>query len=268
MEDLTKRLSRPFFVSANEANAQQELAAHILVTNIIDVATEHANRLHIGNPDMEELNGGWVLSRLTVEMERWPEVNTKYWLETWVETYNRYFSERSFRIYNREGETLGYARTVWMIIDTSTHTNLGLSHLPLSEALIDGEVAPIERQKRQCPVVTGEEAQTRESRKPCLTATLPPVKYRFKYCDIDFYRHVNTVRYVMLLQNQYSLEDMDANRLKRMELMFMREAHYGMTVDIMQCRPADSRTATFTLCEEDNHETPLLFARMTLTPRQ
>lgn len=65
-----KRLERKFFVSANEANAQRELAAHILVTNIIDVATEHANQLRIGNPDMVSVNGGWVLSRLTIEMQK------------------------------------------------------------------------------------------------------------------------------------------------------------------------------------------------------
>lgn len=149
-----------------------------------------------------------------------------------------------------------------MIIDTLTHQNLGLSHLPLDESLIEGVAAPIERQKRQCPILTIDEMASWQSRKPCLQATMAPVKYRFKYCDIDFYRHVNTVRYVMLLLNQYSLEEMDVTRLQRMELMFMHEAHYGMMVDIMQNRVDGSDTTTFTLCKEGEHTSPLLFARM------
>ena len=120
---MEKRFSQQFFVSANEANAQGELSAHILVTNIIDVATRHANALHIGNPDMTDTDGGWVLSRLTIEMSEWPKVNTHYRLTTWIESYNRHFSERAFRIDDVDGNTLGYSRTIWMVIDTKTRTS-------------------------------------------------------------------------------------------------------------------------------------------------
>ena len=255
---MEKTLSEEYFVSANEANAQRELAAHILVSNIIDTATAHANALHIGNPDMEETGGGWVLSRLTIEMERWPKVNESYRLTTWIESYNRRFSERAFRVEDCRGETIGYARTVWMVIDTATHRSLGLSHLPLAEEYIDGSRAPIERQARQAPIfAAGEECPA-----AALTATADTRGYTFRYCDIDFYRHVNTVRYIVLLLNQFTLEQMDSSRLRRLELSFMQEAVYGMTVDIMRHDHEDGGGATFTLCPQGDHAHPLLFARL------
>lgn len=260
---MEKRFSQQFFVSANEANAQGELSAHILVTNIIDVATRHANALHIGNPDMTDTDGGWVLSRLTIEMSEWPKVNTHYRLTTWIESYNRHFSERAFRIDDADGNTLGYSRTIWMVIDTKTHTNLGLSHLSLDPSLLDGEAVPIARQTRHIPILTADDAPTQ---RPSLTATEGVRKYRFKYCDIDFYRHVNTVRYVVLLLNQFSLSLMDASQVHRLELSFMHEARYDMVVDILCHRDADAYT--FTLSEPSTHSAPLLFARIALTARR
>lgn len=259
--EMQPTMDKTFFVSANEANAQGVLAVPILVTNIIDIATAHANSLHIGNPDMEDKSGGWVLSRLTVEMERWPAVNEEYTLSTWIESYNRHFSLRAFRIDDCRGNTIGYARSVWMIIHTETHRNLGLSHLPISDAFIDGTPVPIDKQERHRPILPAGQAADEPSALPAATN---PAKYRFKYCDIDFYRHVNTVRYIVLLLNQFSLEQMDAATVGRMELSFMHEAVYGMTVDIMEAETADPRMRTFTLCEEGKHREPLLFARIIL----
>lgn len=256
---MDKRLKQTFFVSANEANAQGVLGLPVLVTNIIDIATRHANALHIGNPDMTHSGGGWVLSRLTVEMQHWPEVNTEYSLTTWVESWNRHFSERSFAITDADGKICGYARTIWMVIDTVTHRNLGLSHLSLPADMIDGSDVPVERQTRHVPLLTPSDPTTQRQ---WIAATEPVRHYRFKYCDIDYYRHVNTVRYVMLLLNQFSLEEMDAHHLRRLELSFMREARYDMTVDIL-CHRQET-TSTFTLCEQDDHLSPLLFARITL----
>lgn len=251
--------TKSFFVSANEANAQQLLSPTVLTTNIIDIATAHANSLRVGNPDMADIGGGWVLSRLTIEMTRWPAADSEYSLTTWIESINRHFSERCFRIDDAEGNILGYARTVWMIIDRKHHVNLGLSHFDLSSLPVTGEGVPITRQGRHRPIVNDTDAVKNSIRALC-----NPVKYTFKYCDIDFYRHVNTVRYLVLLLNQFTLEQMDSHRLYRLEFSFMHEARYGMTVDIMRGESETPDTYIFTLCEENRHTAPLLFAKISL----
>ena len=48
------------------------MSVPVLVSKIIDVATAHANALGIGNPSMVEMRAGWILSRVSVEMVRWP----------------------------------------------------------------------------------------------------------------------------------------------------------------------------------------------------
>lgn len=254
-----------YFISANEGNAQGELGMQHLVGAIIDIATHHANALHIGNPDMRELEGGWVLSRLTIEMDRYPRVNEKYRLSTWVESFNRRFSERNFRIEDERGNILGYASSIWMIIHTETHEPLALSHFHLDESLICGEPVPIPRSGRHRPIF---EAAELDKPATALVANAPVAKYRFKYCDVDYYRHVNTVRYIVLLLNQYDLGLMDRMYVRRFELSFMREGAYGMTTDILRYYPGENvADSYFALAPEGVHGEPLLFARILLMER-
>ena len=121
-----KVYSQAFFLSAGEVNAEAELSLPLLTAKIIDIATAHANSLGIGNPSMEERGAGWVLSRLTIEMTRYPRVNENYTLSTWVESWNRHFSVRCFCISDPEGKPMGYARSIWMVMNTRTRDNEGL----------------------------------------------------------------------------------------------------------------------------------------------
>lgn len=247
-------LSQQFFLSAGEVNAEAELSLPLLTAKIIDIATAHANSLGIGNPNMQHLGFGWVLSRLTVEMSSYPKVNESYTLHTWVESWNRHFSVRCFRIDDCDGNKIGYARSIWMVMDTRTHDNAGLSHLHLDEK----EITPEE----PCPI-------PRQERHRHIEAKEGDRKYRFKYCDIDFYRHVNTVRYVSLLLNGFELEDLDANMVRRLELSFLHEGRYGSEVDIRRIEESDGNERRYAyMIYDPEAQREVLYARIALSPRR
>lgn len=252
-------LTQHFFCSAAEANAEQELSLPILATKIIDIATAHANSLNIGNPDMQHLNAGWILSRLTIEMKRFPKVNENYSISTWVESWNRHFSVRDFSFSDEEGNISGYARSVWMILNTKDRVNIGLSHLSLPQKMILGNPVPIAPQTKHFRILNPETEATVSSKD--LIANHPAFKYRFKYTDIDYYRHVNTVRYIVLLLNRFSLQDFDNTFPARFELSFLHEAVYDQLVEILRHdNPENSLASSFSIIDAEN-KTPLLFAR-------
>lgn len=257
---MTPVFSQTFFNSANESNPEGELALNILVSNIIEIATAHANSLGIGNPSMQHLGAGWVLSRLSVEMTAYPPCNTEYKLFTWIESFNRHFSVRCFRVEDMEGRVYGYARSVWMVLDMKKHENFGLSHLSLPEGMIPRIDCPIPQQAKHVEILPFGESKEGHSHS-AIEATHDDVSYTFKYNDIDFYRHVNTVRYLTLLLNQFTLQEFDANFVHRLELSFLREGSYGMTVSI---RRSDS---SFSVVDPST-SSPLIYARLLLSPRQ
>lgn len=203
-------LSREFMVKPSECNAAGKLPLTLLVAQMIDVATDHANELGIGFLALEPMGAGWVLSRLSVEMVRWPANGERYKLSTWIESYNAHYSERCFSVVTNEGETLGYGRTIWMIIDLSSHKSLGTAGTIMPAEMIAGLPCPIPRMDRQRTVEFTKETE-----------------YEFQYMDIDYYRHVNTVKYIALLLNQFALRDFDENFISRFDIAFAREAKYG-----------------------------------------
>lgn len=244
-------ITRSFYLSAAECNAQQEMSLPLLTQKLIDVATEHANILGIGNPSMPSPDMGWVLSRLTVEMNRYPHENTDYSITTWVEDWNRHFSRRAFSISDSEGNNIGYARSIWMVLNTSDRSNAGLSGLKFNPEWISDRECPIPMQEKHLRIESGEDCPA----------------YRFKYCDIDFYRHVNTVRYIDLLLNQFDMQTYDDNIVNRLELSFLHEASYGMEIKIMKQTSETNPLLHRLYLEKADATLPILYSRLRFSPR-
>lgn len=263
---MTREFTETYFLSAGEVNAEGEMSLPLLTSKIIDIATAHANSLGIGNPDMAHLGLGWVLSRLTIEMSDWPRANDTYSITTWIESWNRHFSMRCFCVAAADGTPLGYARSIWMVMNTESHVNAGLAHLSLPDDMVSDRVCPIARQAKHLPIFPQGFSPLPAN---ALEATAPVKHHTFAYCDLDFYRHVNTVRYVALLLNQFDLVEHDRYSISRIELNFLHEAQYGTEVSILKSQSADD-ASLFNLALKptpDAKET-ILFARIFFKQRQ
>ena len=210
-----KEFRQEFFLTAAECNPEKEMPLSLVMTRIIEMATLHANAWGVGYAKMIESNQGWVLSRVTVEMTRYPKVNEPYSFTTWIESYNRHFSQRNMEIRDHNDEVIGYVRTIWMVIDFATRESVDISKLSYISENISG---------RECPIAPQGRLKIVE---PSRTAA-----YTFGYMDCDINRHVNTVKYLDLLQNQFSLEKYDREFVSRLEIAFLKETLHGTTVDI------------------------------------
>lgn len=218
--------SRSYFLSAGESNAEGLMPLTLMVERLIEISTEHANSLGIGYAELIKKNIGWVLSRVSLEMYRYPRINETYVLTTWIESYNRFFSERNIAITAPGGEVLGYARTVWVAMDFEKRALANLTQLDRRCFPVADLPCPIDRTPTLAPAGEGSTA----------------VPYTFKYCDLDFNRHVNTVRYIELLLNQKSLEHYDAFAAGRFDIHFHHECRYGQTVELRVESADDSDT--------------------------
>lgn len=211
----TKLFTCEFMLTASECNPEQEMPVTLMVNRLIEIATMAANAWGVGYADLIGNNCGWVLTRLAAEMTRYPQVNERYSIDTWIDQYNNHYSQRNMEIRGCDGAVIGYARTIWMVIDFGTRTAVDITRLSHITKNVLHKVNPIAPQGRvRLKTITSES------------------DYTFKYCDCDVNRHVNTTRYVELLMNQLPLELYDNKQLKRLELTFMHEAHYGDTVSV------------------------------------
>ncbi|MCM1006158.1 MAG: thioesterase [Prevotella sp.] len=213
---MNKTHQHTYFLTAGECDATGSMPLPLICERLIEVATEHANILGIGYSRLIELGIGWVLSRMSVEIIDYPRINDKYTVTTWIENINRRFSERNMMISDSEGRPIGYARTVWVAIDFLTRTMGDLSEI-IKEDLPTADLpCPIEKMPRLTP--PGERCAEFD--------------YIFRYCDLDFNRHVNTVRYIELLLNRWPLEQYDNNFISRFDIAFAKECHFHETVTV------------------------------------
>ena len=88
-EEQSKRQTKPVYsktytVEPAEGNGQQELPLTLLAKRILEVATLHAESWGVGYSTLIKNRQVWVLSRLTVEMYRYPLINEHYTLQTWI----------------------------------------------------------------------------------------------------------------------------------------------------------------------------------------
>lgn len=219
-------LSRTFFLTAGESDAEGLMPPTLFVERVIEVATDHANEWGIGYATLIKRNIGWVLSRLSMEVHRYPRINETYTVKTWVESYNRRFSERNFVFKAADGDILGYVRTVWVPMDFEKRAVAELSQFGVESFPIADLECPISKTPRIGAL--GDEAESES--------------YTFRYCDLDFNRHVNTVRYLDLILNHWSLEHYDAHIASRIDLLFHHECHFGETVELRVCDSGDNAT--------------------------
>lgn len=217
-EDSTSQscYSRHFLLTAGECDAQSRMPVPLIAERLIEVATEHANNLGIGYEALIRHNIGWVLSRLSIEMYSYPGINDSYSITTWIESINRRFSERNFAIYGPDGKIAGYARSVWSAIDFGQRAGADLSALGVE----------------QCPIAALECPMEKTPRIPALPHRDNTTTYTFRFCDLDFNRHVNTVRYLELLMDQWDLSHYDCHQIARVDLLFHHECHFGDTVEV------------------------------------
>ncbi|MDE6081407.1 MAG: hypothetical protein K2F70_03960 [Muribaculaceae bacterium] len=208
--------SKQIFVKASHCGPQQDLPLQSLVSEIIDIATEHANDLGIGYDYMIRHDAAWILGCISLRMKRFPECNRTFTLRTWILNVNPYFSERAVAVIGEDGTEIGFAITVWMAIDINKRHAARLDRLfpdglPVSD--IPADMEPRER----LPKISSPEGFR---------------EHRFQYSDMDCNRHVTTTRYVEQIVNLHDMAFYDTHRVSRFDITFHAETHAGDLVRI------------------------------------
>ncbi len=70
-----KLFENRYFLTPAECNPQGRMPITLLINRLIEVATLHANAIGIGYGTLVGRHETWVLSRVAVEMSRYPAVN-------------------------------------------------------------------------------------------------------------------------------------------------------------------------------------------------
>ena len=203
-----KFVAEPFHVDFNG-----KLTLGVLGNHLLNCAGFHATDRGFGMSTLNEENYTWVLSRLAIEMDDMPNQYEDLMIQTWVENVYRLFTDRNFAILNKDGVKIGYARSIWAMINMNTRKPADLLSMHegnIVNYICEGVDCPIEKPSR-IKVDTKEVAET-------LTA---------KYNDIDINGHVNSIRYIEHVLDLFPIEYYQTMRIRRFEIAYIAESYYG-----------------------------------------
>lgn len=214
LENVTARLSERFRVRAYEADPLGRLQVPILCRLLQEVATAHAAKLGVAVDVLIDSGVAWVLSRLDLKVERWPRVDDEIVVETWPAAMNRLLTERRFRILDADGDEMGSASTLWVVLDLERRRPVRLPP-QVVEHLQELDLAPD-------PMRPDELIEPED----------PNIELAFtvRRSDVDLAGHANNTSFVEWAVEAVPDEVWRASDPHEFEIQFLAECRRGQTV--------------------------------------
>jgi len=203
-----------FRVRSYETDPHGRLRAPILCKLLQEAATVHAAALGVAVESLIDAGIAWVLSHLSLEVERWPGPDTEIVVRTWPEAANRLFTERRFEVLDVAGERLAAASTLWLVMDLERRRPVRFPASVL-EALARHDLGdrPM-RQPRRAPPDPADR----------------DLVFTVRRSDLDLADHVNNTSYVEWAIEAVPDRIWDRCELAELDISFLSECHQGQAV--------------------------------------
>lgn len=213
---MATKTAYPFRVEPQEVDFSLRITLVALGGNILNIAGIDAHTKGFGVDALNKDNFSWVLSRIAFEFDYRPEEYEKYEIATWISDYGRMLSTRNFELTDQTGVCFGRVVSQWCMLDLSKRTAVDLR--AVAESHNDAIV--------ECP------SPAEKPRKVPAPDAEPVLTHKVAYSDIDFNRHVNTMRYIEMMIDMLPVELLMQETPVRFDIHFLRECRYGQTLSV------------------------------------
>jgi medium-chain acyl-[acyl-carrier-protein] hydrolase len=240
-EDLLMVHKEDFTVRAYEVDTSGKASVASLCNYLQEVAGNHATKLGVAVDELLKKNMTWVLSRLHVQIDRFPRWREKIHIETWPSGRYGKFTTRDFLIFAGKKEAFVRGTSSWMILDLRTLRPITMPDfmtkiaIPKRERAINDEFP-----KLPLPAV-------------------PQIEKLFevRLSDLDINQHVNNVKYIEWALETIPLEVWHQKRLTSLEISFRAETKYGQRI-IVQSEQNENTFLHQVISEKDKRNLTVL----------
>jgi acyl-ACP thioesterase len=182
-----------------------------------EAAICHAENLGVGREDMARTGQVWILSRMSVQVDRRPRFCETVTVRSWPRGGEKLFALRDYDIRDSADIPVVKARSGWIIIDMEKRRPLRpqsiMDTLPLNAGVDALKTSPVGLEER---------------------ANLLQAAIRGAfYTDIDYNGHVNNVRYIQWIEDALKPELLEKADTMRFDINYLTEILPGETTEIL-----------------------------------
>jgi|GEM_PF-816147 len=161
-------------------------------------------------------NQGWLLSKLIIDIDEYPDWGSTVFVETWAPGLERVTAFRNFLIKDKNDKIYAKAFTTWVVVDINRGRLVRLDAFnerwPFGpeKVVVEGGVSKI------------------NSYDDILYSKI----FKAKYSDIDVNKHVNNVKYIEWIIDNYDYNFLENHYVKKLEVNFISETVCGDEVAV------------------------------------
>jgi len=196
-----------FRVNSYQTDMNSRMMPSAILEVMQEMAGAHAELLGIGRSMLLDKNLVWVLTRIEVQMARYPVFGETITAETFPMPNRRWFFPRYFIFRDEDGNQIGCAGSLWVLLDVQerrmSRPDAVLPLMPDNSDL----VAPL-----GLPAAVTDVAGTFEA------STHVPV-----YTDLDMNGHVNNTKYLDWCCNALGIKTLRTHELASFALNYNQE---------------------------------------------
>ena len=209
-----------------------------------EVAISHAESLGVGREAMSKMGYAWILSRLSLSVERRPLYRENIEVSTWPRKWDKLFALRDYCIKDEGGKTAVRGRGAWLIMDVERRRPIRaqalMEALPHNDSIDAYPEGPASLNPREDLVKTSERTAG--------------------YSDVDYFGHVNNARYIQWIQDLIGMDVLSKAEEIRLDINYLGEVLPGNTVELWT-----SKDSSLFACEGRREGTPVFRAELSFS---
>ena len=202
-------------IQLNDISIDAKVRSWVIFNYLQDAAGAHADELGVGLKQLRQSDLSWVLSRIKVKMDDFPEYGDVLRVSTYPSGFDRLFAYRQFVLSSAiTGKRFGVAGSAWLTLNPENFRPVSpVKHFAgLSGWEYEGEIWF--QQDTLGKLVPDENCDT-------------PVIQRISCTQIDYNRHLNNSYYAMFTEDWLSEKSGRMVRFDELQINFNQSTGYG-----------------------------------------
>ena len=220
-----KVFSQKYTVEMYNASYFKTIRLAYLFRYLQEVAGQHSEAMKVGYDDLKANNGGWVLVKQLLEIERLPEALEEFTVYTWSNKHNRAVANRSFLVTDSAGKMIAKASSDWVVLDFTKRRIIPLNKIDMSSTesfkyeIFDQDLTKIELNKGKL---------------------VNSFVKKIRFTDIDIMGHMNNTCYVDLVIDSMAEVFSERHTLKSINTNFIQEVKFNDEIIINSYQSGDN----------------------------